>query len=83
MRNRTDGFEYDSTYDRMNPAVFVVGKGQVIKGLDQGFIGLRVGAQAIINCPPDYAYGGQGTNNFDLVPPHTTLFFEAKLLGIC
>ena len=54
-----DGTQFDASYDRGQPLDFVVGKGQVIKCWDQGFVGLKKGSKADLFCPPDYAYGNR------------------------
>ena len=77
----SNGQKFDSSYDRGQPLTFVVGAGQVIKGWDEGFVGLKVGTKATITCPPDYAYGQQGVGN-GLIPPNSTLIFEIEVVAI-
>jgi FKBP-type peptidyl-prolyl cis-trans isomerase len=48
----TDGKKFDSSYDRGQPFKFVVGKGQVIKGWDEGIVQLKKGQKAKLTCPP-------------------------------
>jgi hypothetical protein len=57
-----DGTKFDSSFDRNQPFEFSLGKGQVIKGWDQGFATMKKGEKAILRCRSDYAYGdgGQG-----------------------
>jgi FKBP-type peptidyl-prolyl cis-trans isomerase len=75
----TNGKVFDSSVDRKKPFVFTIGKGQVIRGWDEGVAKMKVGEKAIITCPPDYAYGKQGAGG--AVPPNATLIFEVELLS--
>nr|GEX68204.1 peptidyl-prolyl cis-trans isomerase FKBP12 [Tanacetum cinerariifolium] len=42
------------------PFTFQIGKGQVIKGWDEGVLGMQLGEVARLRCSPDYAYGAGG-----------------------
>ncbi|KAM6502457.1 hypothetical protein JOM56_002434 [Amanita muscaria] len=61
------------------PFSFRLGKGEVIKGWDEGIVGMRVGGERKLTIPPAMAYGKKGT---DGIPPNSTLIFEVKLLEI-
>jgi len=74
-----DGTKFDSSVDRGTPFKFTIGKGQVIKGWDQGFASMKVGEKALLKCLPDYAYGASGSP--PKIPPNATLEFEVELLG--
>ena len=76
-----NGQKFDSSYDRGQPLEFVVGAGQVIKGWDEGFLKLKVGAKARLTCPPEYAYGAAGAGG--VIPPNATLIFDVELVAIC
>ncbi|MEV5690220.1 FKBP-type peptidyl-prolyl cis-trans isomerase [Micromonospora globbae] len=52
-----DGQEFDSSWSRGEPASFPIGVGQVIKGWDQGLVGVTVGSRVQIDIPADLAYG--------------------------
>ena len=78
---QSNGKKFDSSYDRGQPLEFQVGAGQVIKGWDEGFVGLKVGSKATLTCPPDYAYGNQSVGG-GLIPANSTLIFEVEVVGI-
>jgi peptidylprolyl isomerase len=56
------GKQFDSSWDRGTPADFVIGKGQVIAGWDEGLVGQTVGSQVLLVVPPDKGYGAQGNS---------------------
>ncbi|XP_059221502.1 uncharacterized protein LOC131996071 [Stomoxys calcitrans] len=53
---------------------FRLGRGEVIKGLDVGVVGMKVGGKRRITCPPHMAYGSRGSP--PTIPPNSTLVFE-------
>ena len=56
----TNGTQFDSSRDRGKPFKFKIGKGQVIRGWDEGVAQMSVGQRAKLTCSPDYAYGQDG-----------------------
>eukprot|EP01038_Epipyxis_sp_PR26KG_P011382 gene11382-15258_t len=72
-----DGTKFDSSRDRGKTFKFTIGKGQVIKGWDQGFASMKLGERAILRCRSDYAYGKQAQNK---IPADSTLNFDVELL---
>jgi FK506-binding protein 1 len=76
----TNGKKFDSSKDRGKPFEFNIGKGQVIRGWDEGVAQMSVGQVAKLTCSPDYAYGSQGAAG--VIPPNATLIFEVELLGL-
>ena len=72
-----DGTKFDSSYDRGRPFQFVIGTGRVIKGWDQGVIGMKEGGKRKLFVPAHLAYGERQMG--PLIPPHSNLVFEVEL----
>ncbi|KAF2905659.1 hypothetical protein ILUMI_00511 [Ignelater luminosus] len=75
-----NGTKFDSSRDRGVPFKFRIGKGEVIKGWDEGVAQLSVGQRAKLTCSPDYAYGSRGHPG--VIPPNATLIFDVELLKV-
>ena len=75
----TDGTKFDSSYDRNQPFDFSLGAGQVIKGWDQGVVGMKVGGKRKLVIPPDLGYGATANGK---IPANSTLIFEIELLSV-
>merc|ERR1711942_394507 len=73
-----DGKKFDSSYDRSEPFKFQIGVGQVIKGWEEGVLGMCVGEKRKLIVPPALGYGDQGAG--DIIPGGATLFFDIELL---
>ena len=76
----TDGKKFDSSVDANQPYSFTIGKGEVIKGWDEGVTGMKVGGKRQLRIPPPLAYGDAGYKN--IIPPNATLIFDVQLLAV-
>lgn len=74
------GRQFDSSVGRQ-PFVFTLGAGQVIRGWDQGVVGMKVGGQRRLVIPPELAYGSAGAGG-GAIPPNSTLVFDIELLDV-
>jgi FKBP-type peptidyl-prolyl cis-trans isomerase len=73
------GEEFDNSHKRGQTFEFKVGSGQVIKGWDEGLIGMKVGGHRVLVIPPEMAYGERGIGP---IPGNATLVFAIELVEI-
>jgi FKBP-type peptidyl-prolyl cis-trans isomerase len=77
----TNGKKFDSSVDSGEPfTVEPLGSAPVIKGWNEGIIGMKVGGKRQLRIPADLAYGAQGYPG--VIPPNATLIFDVELLGL-
>lgn len=74
-----DGTKFDSSVDRGQTFDFAIGSGNVIKGWDEGVVGMKVNGIRLLVIPPDLGYGTAGNGP---IPGNATLTFEVQLVGI-
>jgi FKBP-type peptidyl-prolyl cis-trans isomerase len=74
------GAKFDSSKDRGQPFMFSLGKGEVIRGWDEGVAGMKVGGKRKLTIPADLGYGARGAGG--VIPPNATLLFEVELLAV-
>jgi FKBP-type peptidyl-prolyl cis-trans isomerase FkpA len=74
------GKQFDSSRSSGQPFRFPLGTGQVIKGWDQGVLGMKVGESRRLIIPADLAYGDSGAGG--VIPPGATLVFDIDLIAI-
>ncbi len=75
-----DGSKFDSSLDRGQPFQFRLGAGRVIKGWDEGVVGMNIGSKRKLIIPPHLGYGKRGAGR--VIPPNATLIFEVELLDL-
>jgi FKBP-type peptidyl-prolyl cis-trans isomerase len=74
-----NGMKFDSSVDRGKPVAFPLGAGRVIRGWDDGIVGMKVGGKRQLRIPPDLGYGFRGSG---VVPPNSILIFDVQLLTV-
>ena len=74
------GEKFDSSVDRKQYFSFQLGEGRVIKGWDQGVVGMKVGEKRELTIAPEMGYGDRGAGR--TIPPGATLVFEIELVEL-
>jgi FKBP-type peptidyl-prolyl cis-trans isomerase len=74
----TNGKKFDSSIGGQ-PYALTLGAGEVIKGWDEGIVGMKVGGKRQLKIPPDMGYGHPGYP--PVIPPDATLIFDVELMS--
>ncbi|CAI5685742.1 FK506-binding protein 15 isoform X2 [Oreochromis niloticus] len=77
LENHTFGQMFDSNQNKDKLLRLKIGAGKVIRGWEEGMLGMKKVGRRLIVIPPDLAYGSKGVPN--RVPANSTLIFEAEL----
>lgn len=72
--------KFDSSLDREEPFSFTLGAGRVIKGWDEGVVGMRIGETRRLIIPSHLGYGPYGVPN--VIPGGATLIFDVELISL-
>ncbi|NKB71600.1 MAG: FKBP-type peptidyl-prolyl cis-trans isomerase [Candidatus Latescibacteria bacterium] len=75
----TTGRQFDSSHDRGQPFSFNLGKGQVIRGWEEGVATMKLGGKRKLIIPSQLGYGTRGAGD---IPPDAVLIFEIELLAV-
>lgn len=75
-----DGTKFDSSYNRNSPFQFVLGVGKVIKGWDQGLLGMKAGGKRTLHIPANLAYGDRQVGPH--IKPNSNLIFHVELFEV-
>jgi FKBP-type peptidyl-prolyl cis-trans isomerase len=79
----TNGTTFDSNVDpkfnHVQPFEFTLGAGMVIKGWDEGLVGMKIGEKKTLTVPPEKGYG---PNDYHGIPGNSTLIFDVELVDI-
>ncbi|MCE3263474.1 MAG: FKBP-type peptidyl-prolyl cis-trans isomerase [Pseudoduganella sp.] len=73
------GRQFDSSLPRGEPLDFKIGTGKVIKGWDQGIVGMKVGGKRTLIIPAELAYGPRSVAG---IPPNSALIFDVELMDV-
>ncbi|KAL7484573.1 hypothetical protein ACHAW6_010198 [Cyclotella cf. meneghiniana] len=76
----SNGKVFDKNHSRTHPLQFRQGTGEVIRGLERGLEGMRVGGERMITVPASLGYGEKGMG--ESIPPDSDLVFEVKVLKV-
>ncbi|RVE68728.1 hypothetical protein OJAV_G00094320 [Oryzias javanicus] len=77
LQNQAIGQMFDTNQNKDKLLRLKIGAGKVIKGWEEGMLGLKKAGRRLIVIPPSFAYGSKGVPN--RVPPNSTLIFEVEL----
>ena len=76
----TTGKKFDSSVGTNQPFDFTLGQSEVIKGWDEGIVGMKVGGKRQLRIPPELAYGAAG--HPPQIPENATLIFDVQLVAV-
>jgi FKBP-type peptidyl-prolyl cis-trans isomerase len=80
-----NGQKFDSSRDRGRPFPVTIGAGEVIKGWEEGLVGMKVGDRRQLRIPANLAYGAEekrDENDKVIIPANSTLVFDIEMVGL-
>jgi FKBP-type peptidyl-prolyl cis-trans isomerase FkpA len=78
--NGQAGKQFDSSHNRHQPFQFYIGMGQVIKGWDEGVMGMKIGEKRRLYIPAALGYGARGAGA--VIPGNADLIFDVELIKV-
>ncbi len=75
------GEPFDSSLKRGKPIAFKLGSGQMIRGWDEGLVGVKVGGKRTLIIPSSLGWGARGAAG-GAIPPHATVIFECEMMSV-
>lgn len=78
--DQPSGQPFDSSHNRHQPFTFQIGVGMVIKGWDEGVMGMKIGEKRRLYIPSALGYGTRGAGA--VIPPNAALIFDVELINI-
>ncbi|MCB9703850.1 MAG: FKBP-type peptidyl-prolyl cis-trans isomerase [Myxococcales bacterium] len=72
--------EIDGSRGRGRPLRAILGRGELVRGLEAGLVGMRVGGRRRVIVPPQHGYGPKGLG--EVIPPLTDVIFDVELLAV-
>jgi FKBP-type peptidyl-prolyl cis-trans isomerase len=75
-----DGTKFDSSHDHGRVFEFVLGSGRVIKGWDQGMMGMKEGGKRTLQVPAHLGYGERQIGKY--ITPNSNLIFHVELFEV-
>jgi FKBP-type peptidyl-prolyl cis-trans isomerase len=79
-RLKSNGEVFDYKDNPSNSFAVKLGAGKVIRGWDEGIVGMKAGGRRTLEIPPDMGYGARGSG--EKIPPNSTLIFDIELLRV-
>ena len=74
----TNGVKFDGNANDDPPIAVPLGRGRVLKGWDEGLLGMRVGGRRQLIVPPSLGYGSDKEGS---IPPDATLVFDIRVVS--
>ncbi len=75
------GEPFDSSLKRGKPIAFRLGSGQMIRGWDEGLVGVKVGGKRTLIIPPDLGWGNRGAAG-GAIPPNAWVIFDCEMMSV-